>query len=72
MFAYITEQSFSASCAPGANKAKYQALLDNVDNSGDYQKWCELCAGDQNGDFKCDRSQDERFYGYEGAFRLII
>jgi len=65
------QQSFSASCAPGANKAKYQALLDNVDNSGDYQKWCELCAGDQNGDFKCDRSQDERFYGYEGAFRCL-
>jgi len=67
----LPKQSFSASCAPGANRAKYQALIDNIDSSQDYDNWCQLCIGDIHGDRRCDRSNDERFYGYEGAFRCL-
>lgn len=67
----LPKQSFSASCAPGANRGKYQRLIDNVDGSHNYQKWCQLCVGDIQGERVCDRSNDERFYGYEGAFRCL-
>ncbi|KAL8188351.1 UNVERIFIED_CONTAM: hypothetical protein K2H54_065785, partial [Gekko kuhli] len=32
---------------------------------------CELCIGDSNGDHKCNASDQERYYGYTGAFRCL-
>lgn len=41
------------------------------DGSGDWMKWCQLCVGDVNGTHACDRNNDERYYGYDGAFRCL-
>nr|MBO0619120.1 PhnD/SsuA/transferrin family substrate-binding protein [Acinetobacter baumannii] len=57
---------FSASCAPGANDAKY-----NPTGSGAV-KLCQQCIGDENGEHKCSRSSVERYSGYSGAFRCLI
>lgn len=67
----MPKQSFSASCAPGANRGKYQRLIDNIDSAHDYNKYCQLCIGDLEGERVCDRSNDERYYGYEGAFKCL-
>ncbi|XP_077204035.1 melanotransferrin isoform X2 [Paroedura picta] len=50
---------FSASCVPAAERDNYPASL------------CELCIGDNNGDNKCHASNQERYYGYTGAFRCL-
>lgn len=44
---------FNASCVPGAIG---QAL-------------CQLCAGDGSGGHKCEASNKEKYYSYNGAFR---
>jgi len=58
-----------ASCAPGANLAKYAKVLPG----GPDRKWCQLCVGNQTQDekFKCARNNDEQFYGYNGALDCI-
>ncbi|XP_074491139.1 melanotransferrin [Sebastes fasciatus] len=50
---------FNASCIPGANEA------------GDPASLCELCAGDLHGAHKCEKSNKEIYYSYEGAFRCM-
>uniref|UniRef100_F6Z643 Melanotransferrin n=1 Tax=Ornithorhynchus anatinus TaxID=9258 RepID=F6Z643_ORNAN len=50
---------FSASCVPVNNAEDYPASL------------CELCIGDENGQNKCVGSSQERYFGYNGAFRCL-
>jgi len=64
----IKLESITSACAPGANDNKYSDLLPK-DQCG--TKWCSLCQGNGQGDFKCDRNNNEQFYGYDGALKCI-
>ncbi|XP_063162268.1 melanotransferrin [Candoia aspera] len=50
---------FSASCIPTTENEGYPANL------------CELCIGDSKGNFRCNASNQETYYGYTGAFRCL-
>ncbi|XP_027003078.1 melanotransferrin [Tachysurus fulvidraco] len=48
---------FNASCIPGA--------------IGQDSSLCQLCAGDGSGGHKCEASNKEKYYSYNGAFRCL-
>ncbi|TVK90638.1 Leucine-rich repeat-containing protein 40 [Bagarius yarrelli] len=49
---------FNASCIPGA--------------TGQAPSLCQLCAGDGSGGHKCEASDKEKYYSYNGAFRCLV
>nr|XP_045618315.1 transferrin-like [Procambarus clarkii] len=69
---------FSSSCAPGAKDPKYDPKGTNP------QSLCDLCVGNDvagvsgpaysgaSTSGKCERSDNEAFYGYTGAFRCLV
>ncbi|XP_057696117.1 melanotransferrin [Corythoichthys intestinalis] len=59
-FSQSVAQFFNSSCVPGANE-----------EAGDPASLCQLCIGDTNGQHRCEASNDERYYSYEGAFRCL-
>ncbi|KAF1385403.1 hypothetical protein PFLUV_G00107390 [Perca fluviatilis] len=50
---------FNASCIPGASEP------------GDPGSLCQLCKGDDKGLHKCEMSDKESYFSYEGAFRCM-
>lgn len=69
---------FSSSCAPGAKDHKYDPRGTNPESL------CSLCVGNDVGGVNgpsytvgrtqgyCERSADEAFYGYTGAFKCLV
>ncbi|KAF4079310.1 hypothetical protein AMELA_G00191730 [Ameiurus melas] len=49
---------FNASCIPGA--------------TGQAPSLCQLCVGDDSGAHKCEASNNEKYYSYNGAFRCLV
>ncbi|KAM9848502.1 melanotransferrin [Aulostomus maculatus] len=51
---------FNGSCVPGATEP------------GDPASLCRLCVGDRMGNHVCEKSNQEQYYSYEGAFRCLV
>ncbi|XP_052596421.1 melanotransferrin isoform X2 [Peromyscus californicus insignis] len=58
LYAAVSE-FFNGSCVPVNNPRNYPSSL------------CALCVGDENGRNRCVGSSQERYYGYDGAFRCL-
>lgn len=50
------DEFFSQSCAPGSDPKS---------------NLCALCVGDEKGEHKCAPNNNERYFGYTGAFRCL-